>query len=112
MPQVFQIFEVHDALNAGREVYAAYFPRRFSFQGKTCAESSRGCGAEFRTAQKIRFEFHTGDYGCRFRRWRFDSILDRSEVRTILAFPPNDAEFETSNTRFFFILKFLSNRSV
>lgn len=42
-----------------------------SFQGKSWWKVRWLRG---RAAQKIRFEFHTGDYGCRFRPWRFDSI--------------------------------------
>lgn len=94
MPQVFQIFEVRDGLNAGREVYAAYFPP--SFQGKSWWK------VRWVAAQKIRFEFHTGDYGCRFRPWRFDSVPWSTAVPT----GPQD-NFNFLSLFFFFILNII-----
>lgn len=48
------------------------------FKGKV---GGKFAGWRGRAAQKIRFEFHTGDYGCRFRPWRFDSIAWSTTVR-------------------------------
>ena len=67
----------------GREVHAAYFPRRFSFQGESLAESFAGggwlaAGGGRPLHKRFDLNFIPADYGCRFRPRRFDSIPDRS----------------------------------
>lgn len=94
--QVFQVFGELAAVNAAREVYRRILSAAFPFRGKV-----RGKFAPD-SAQKVQFEFHTGDYGCRFRTATLDrpsgTIRDSRGFRVKERGTDVSVELRTANT--------------